>query len=246
MAVQQKAVFVTGTDTGVGKTVFSTGLIRWARNHGAKAVGVKPVETGCLLKAGTLHPEDGALLQKASQGDITLDECCPYRFSLPASPFRAAAMQGSRIHVPELEEHVRTVVAAADFTLVEGAGGLMVPFSEKTLTIDLIESLAYPVLLCARTTLGTVNHTLLSVEALQSRRISILGVVLSPCADRSGPEEEFTPRDIAILLDDIPVVTLPRFDPDQLKDPAVIAQTMEEMWPRALMERWVGLGGCQE
>jgi dethiobiotin synthetase len=226
--------------------VLSIGLIRWARNHGLKAVGVKPVETGCSLKAGMLDPEDGALLQKASQGDISLDECCPYRFSLPAAPFRAATMEGSRIHVPELEEHVRTVVANADLTVVEGAGGLMVPVSESTLMIDLIESLSYPVLVCAKTTLGTVNHTLLSVEALRSREISILGIVLSPSSDSPGPEEEFTPRDIARLLDDVPVVILPRFDQDQLKDPAVIAQSMESSWPQSLMEKWVNLSGYQD
>lgn len=237
--LQQKALFVTGTDTGVGKTVLSAGLIRWARNRGVKAVGVKPVETGCVLRSGMLYPEDGAVLQEASQGDITLDECCPYRFSLPAAPYRAAAMEGSRIHVAELEEHVRTIVAGADLTVVEGAGGLMVPIYEKTLMIDLIKSLAFPVLLSARTRLGTVNHTLLSLEALRSRGIRVLGIVLSPCTDQSGPEEEYTPRDIARLAEDIPVVTLPRFDPDELRDPAAIARTMEEQWPGALMERWV-------
>ncbi len=245
MTFQQKAVFVTGTDTGVGKTVLSAGLIWWARNRGVKAVGVKPVETGCPLKSGMLYPEDGAILQEASQGDLTLDEVCPFRFSLPAAPFRAAAMEGSRIHVNELEEHVRTVVAGADLTVVEGAGGLMVPVTEKTLMIDLIKSLAFPVLLSARTTLGTVNHTLLSVEALRSRNIDILGIVLSPSTVQPGLEEEFTPRDIARLVEDVPVVTLPRFAPDQLKDPAMIARTMGEVWPGTVMEQWVYQSGCQ-
>ena len=239
MTFQQKALFVTGTDTGVGKTVLSAGLIRWARNRGLKAVGVKPVETGCLLKSGMRYPEDGAALHKASQGDITLDECCPYRFSLPAAPYRAAAMEGSRIHVSELEEHVRTIVAGADLTVVEGAGGLMVPIYERALMIDFITSLRFPVLLSARMALGTMSHTLLSVEALKSREMSVLGIVLSPCSDRPGPEEEYTPQDIARLAGDIPVATLPRFHTDQLADPEVIAQTMDEHWPGTLLERWV-------
>lgn len=238
----RKTLFVTGTDTGVGKTAVAAGLIRWARNRGLKAVGVKPVETGCTLRSGMRWPADGAMLQEASEGDITLDDCCPFRFSMPAAPYRAAPMEGSRISVAELEEHVRTVAAEAEFTVVEGAGGLMVPIDEKHMMIDLIERLGVPVLLTGRTGLGTVNHTLLSLEALRSRGIIVLGIVLSPCSAVPGPEEEYTPQDITRLVEDIPVVTLPLFTREQLTDPGAIARAMHEQWPDDLLKQWVFQG----
>lgn len=232
-------LFITGTDTGVGKTVVAAGLVRLFRNRGIRCVGVKPVETGCSLKSGMLYPEDGAALVEASEGDISLDECVPLRFSLPASPARAAAMEGARLHVEDLVEHVRALAERVDLIAVEGAGGLMVPIEEDLMMIDLMQRLAYPVMLVARTRLGTVNHTLLSVEALRQRGIEIAGIILSCLESSVGPEEEFTPKDIARFATDVPSAVLPHLSGEIVADPNRIASVMGERWPQDFLQRCI-------
>jgi len=232
-----KGIFVTGTDTGVGKTIIAAGMVRLAHKAGLRCVAIKPVETGCELRSGVLYPEDGALLVRASDGDISLDECTPVRFSMPASPARAAAMEGSRIFLSDLVEHALTVAERVDLLVVEGAGGLMVPIENKLMMIDLIQRLGFPVLLVARSRLGTINHTLLSVEALRHRGIELKGIVIS-CSDPSrGPEEELTVRDISVLVSPIPVLMLPHLSSERVDDPDRISSAMEMTWPREAVRR---------
>lgn len=238
---KQKALFVTGTDTGVGKTVVTAGLVRLARMKGLRGIGVKPVETGCSVKAGILYPEDGVFLQEAAESDLSLDACAPFRFTLPASPARAAAMEGRRLDVAEIEEHVRSLAETADFIAVEGAGGLMVPIQGDHMMIDLIGRLEYPVLLVARTRLGTVNHTLLSVHALKQRGIALEGIVLSQSSGPAGPEEEYTPGDVARLVKEVPVVMLTQLRAEHATVPSRIAEFISASWPDAMVNRWLGL-----
>jgi dethiobiotin synthetase len=237
---KRRGLFVTGTDTGVGKTIVTAGLVSLARKRGLRARAVKPIETGCPVKSGMLSPEDGIVLQRASEEDLTLDESVPFRFSLPASPYRAAAMEGRQLKLFDVVEHVLALAEDADLTIVEGAGGLMVPIEEKLLMIDLIERLGFPVLLVARTTLGTINHTLLSLEALRRRGVRAAGIVLSGGSSASGPEEEYTPRDLARLVGDVPVEVLPRLSPEVVRDPGRIAAALSSLWSEELLASWLG------
>ncbi|MEW6139872.1 MAG: dethiobiotin synthase [Thermodesulfobacteriota bacterium] len=226
-----RGIFIAGTDTGVGKTVVSSGLVRLARRYGIRCAGLKPVETGCIAKSGELFPEDGARLVEASEGEITLDECAPLRFSIPASPARAAALEGSQIYPSDLVEHVRAVAEKVELIVVEGAGGLMVPIDERTMMIHFIERLGFPVLLVARSRLGTINHTMLSLEALRNRGIGILGVVVS-CTDATpGPEEGYSAGDLGRLASPVRVVTLPHLPPSESADPERIFVAMKGAWP---------------
>ena len=148
---------VTGTDTGIGKTVFAAALT------GALAgVYWKPVQAG-------LDGETDSQIAARLSGRPVLPEA--YRFQLPASPHRAAAAEGRVIDAATL------VLPDTDWPLVvEGAGGLKVPLNENTLFIDVFTRWEAPLILCARTSLGTINHTLLSLEAIRARRIPLLGV----------------------------------------------------------------------
>lgn len=237
---KQRGLFVTGTDTGVGKTIVAAGLVTLARKRGLRARALKPMETGCPVRAGMLFPEDGTFLRRASEEDVTLDECVPFRFSLPASPYRAAAMQGTRLKLFDVVEHILALAEDADLIIVEGAGGLMVPLDEKAMMVDLIKRLTFPALLVGRTSLGTVNHTLLSLEALQRRDIAVAGIVLSMGSASPGPEEEYTPRDLAKLAGRIPVVVLPHLSREIVKDPAQIAATLSNLWPQELLASLLG------
>ena len=140
----------------------------------------------------------------------------------------------------DVVEHVLALAEDADLTIVEGAGGLMVPVDEKTLMVDLIERLAFPALLVARTTLGTINHTLLSLEALQRRSIPAAGIVLSGGSSTPGPEEEYTPRDLVRLVGEVPVAVLPNLSSEVVGDPDRIAATLSSLWSEHLLERWLG------
>jgi dethiobiotin synthetase len=230
--LKKTGLFVAGTDTGVGKTVLSAGLVGLAREFGLRSRAIKPIETGCREIDGRLVPEDGEFLLKAAPGELTLNEIVPYRFRLPASPARAALSEGKDIFVSDLLELIKDAADKADFTLVEGAGGLMVPIRENYMMIDLVESLGYPVALVAKTRLGTINHTLLSLEALAERRISVSAVVLSKASGDTGPEEVFTPEDIGNIVPDIPVLVLPHLDEETVNNPAKIARALADSWNR--------------
>lgn len=172
MAAMSNAIVVTGTDTGIGKTIFSAGLAGFL-----DASYWKPVQSG-------LDEETDAQLV-ARLGGIPADRIVPerYRLRTPASPHQSAAIDGVRIDPVALD-----VPTSGDRRLViEGAGGLMVPLNDDTLYIDIFERWRLPVVLCARTALGTINHSLLSVEALRKRRIDILGIAF---IGDSNPESE--------------------------------------------------------
>ncbi len=237
---KKKGLFVTGTDTGVGKTVVAAGLVRIARNNGLRALAVKPVETGCMVRDGELYPEDGSFLHQASEEDLTLDECVPFRFSLPASPARAAAAVRSSLHVADLKEHVLALAEDADLIVVEGAGGLLVPIQGSFMMLDLIELLGFPTIIVARSGLGTINHSLLTLHALKQRGLETLGIVLSCSSPEPGPEEEFTPSDLARLTQPVPVLVMPYLSPDMNSNAAKIAETMAASWPKEMLSRWLG------
>jgi dethiobiotin synthetase len=154
-------IVVTGTDTGIGKTVFSAGLARFL---GAKYW--KPVQAGLDGNTDSEHV--------ARLGDLSYDRIVPERYSLktPASPHLAAEIDGVGIDTESLD----VPDTGKRPLVIEGAGGLMVPLNRSTLYIDIFARWQLPVLLCARTTLGTINHSLLSIEVLRNRRIDILGI----------------------------------------------------------------------
>jgi dethiobiotin synthetase len=194
-----------------------------------------------LVRDGILYPEDGAFLREAGENDLTLDECAPFRFSLPASPARAAAMEGRRLNLADIEEHIRAVVENSDFTVIEGAGGLMVPIQDDVMMIDLIRRLGYPALLVGRTRLGTLNHTLLSLNALKHYEIAPAGIVLSCMVNPAGPEEEYTPTDLNRFVRDVPVMVLPFLNSESATDASGIAEIMAASWPDDVIKRWLGL-----
>ncbi len=166
-----KGLFVTGTDTGVGKTFVSCALIRAARAAGHRVFAFKPIETGC--PAGDWGEDQRALAEAAT--DVVRGT---YRLSLPAAPWVAAQAEGVEI---DLNRVATDFLAGneADRVLVEAAGGWRVPITRAGDTSDLARLCALPVLVVARAGLGTINHTLLTLEAIHRDGLSLAGVVLS-------------------------------------------------------------------
>lgn len=218
-----RALFVTGTDTEVGKTFVSLGLVSAWRDEGLRVGVMKPCETGCTEEEGALVPADATALLRASQTALSLDEVCPFRFRLPMAPAEAwsaerlgvagcagsdgrangAAQEPREFDIEAAAVLFRRIRDAHDVTLVEGAGGLLVPFAGEKTTIDLALALGAPLLIVARAGLGTINHTWLTVEIARARGLEILGVVFTRSHDpqivKPGPDEERNPAAVERL-----------------------------------------------
>lgn len=167
--------FVTGTDTEVGKTVVSCAIVRELRARGIDVGVMKPAETG-VTAAG---PLDAIALRNAAGVDDPLELICPQTFALPAAPTVAAEAEGREVDANAIRSAWRELASRHERMIVEGAGGLLVPIWKNTTMADLAGELELPLLIVARASLGTINHTLLSVEAAQQRGLEIAGVVIS-------------------------------------------------------------------
>jgi dethiobiotin synthetase len=170
-----RGCFVSGTDTGVGKTLVATALIAALRHHGLDVGAFKPIETG----VGPDGPADAILLRRAAGIDDPISDICPQHFSLPAAPTVAAEAEGRCVDLAAIDAAFARVTARHEFVVVEGAGGLLVPAAERTTMADLAGRFGLPLVIVARAALGTINHTLLTLEAAAVRGIPVLGVVIS-------------------------------------------------------------------
>jgi dethiobiotin synthetase len=192
-----KGIFITGTDTGVGKTYVASGIAASLRAQGVNVGVMKPVETGCRIRSGELIPADATRLARAAGSHDPLTLINPYRFRKPLAPSVAAELEGKKIHAIRITNAYRVLVRRHDFIIIEGAGGIMVPLSRNYLYLDLARAIGLPVLVVARPGLGTINHSLLTIAALKERGISIAGVVINYSDKRRpGPAEKTSPGEI--------------------------------------------------
>ncbi len=195
-----KGLFITGTDTDVGKTFVASGLLRAFKKMGISACPIKPVETGCRVKKGKLVPEDAVKLIRASGVKEPLDLINPYRLKHPLAPSVAAKLESITIKKTKIISSYKTLSNKYDITVVEGAGGIMVPVYNKYLFIDLVKDLKLPLLIVARPGLGTINHTLLTIETARKRGIDVLGVIINHTVkNRKGLAEKSNPEVIEKL-----------------------------------------------
>jgi len=174
-----RGLFVTGTDTGCGKTTVACVLARAARERGLRVRVLKPVETGCAESGGERIPADAVALAEAAADPRPVAELCPYRLALPAAPEIAARQEGVNIDPDVLQQAFAATAQEADVVLVEGAGGLRVPIAPGLEMAELALLFGLPLLVVARASLGTINHTLLTLEAARARRLAVAGVVFS-------------------------------------------------------------------
>ena len=182
-----RGVFITGTDTGVGKTRVGAALAHLLTGRGLCVRPRKPVESGCPTGADGLLPQDAAALREAAGCTESLESVCRYRLQAPLSPERAAELEGMVLDLGQLHAACLAGVGNDDFLLVEGAGGFYSPLARGALNADLAGGLGLPVLVVAADRLGTLNHTLLTVEAVRMRGLALAGLVLNQPAPQSDP-----------------------------------------------------------
>lgn len=227
-----KGFFVTGTGTEVGKTVVAAVLARGLRRQGSTVAVFKPAVTGLDDPGETDH----ALLRRAAESTQSDDEIAPYRYEPPASPHLAAAAAGEEIDPERLRFTARNAAAGADRLVCEGVGGLLVPLAWRVspgvrnnlarpyLVRDLAADLELPLVIAALPGLGTINHTLLTIEAARAVGLTVAAVVLTPWpAPPSGIET--SNLETIEELGEVQVKTLPHLD---LSDP--------EVWPNLSVE----------
>jgi dethiobiotin synthetase len=174
--------FVTGTDTGVGKTYVTSLLAEHLKEAGKKVGVFKPIESGVESE----HTPDYKILAQAA-ADV---EKPFYTFKKPLAPLIASKMDNIEIDIKKIKNFIEKDEKKYDIYFVEGAGGLFVPINEKYMIIDLIQMLDFEVIIVGRTSLGTVNHTLLTVEALEKRGVKIKGIILNEIVETSDKEIE--------------------------------------------------------
>lgn len=206
-----RGVFVTGTGTEVGKTVVAATIARTLAAEGKRVAVFKPAVTGLDEGVETDH----ALLRRASGSDQSDEQIAPYRYGPPASPHLAAALAGEEIDPERLRQVAATAATGADAIVCEGVGGLLVPLSTGYLVRDLAADLGYPLVVVAGPGLGTINHTLLTVEAARAAGLEVDAVVLTPWPEKPT-EIERSNRETIADLTGARILTLPQLD---LADP---------------------------
>jgi dethiobiotin synthetase len=200
-----RGLFVTGTDTGVGKTEVSCALVAAARADGLDLGAMKPAQSG----VGPGEPGDAQRL-RAAAGEVDPPELvCPYTFAAPLAPGVAARLAGVEVRLEVILEAARVLAARHAALLVEGAGGLLVPLTPRHTYADLAVALGLPVLVVARAGLGTVNHTALTVEALRARGLAVAGVVLNRTSAESDPSVPHNAAEIERLTGAKVLASLP-------------------------------------
>jgi dethiobiotin synthetase len=177
-----RGLFITGTDTGIGKTEVACALVSGARAAGLDVGAMKPAQSGVTPGA----PSDAARLRAAAGGGDPFELVCPYEFEAPLAPGVAARLTGVEVSLALILVAARRLAGRHTALLVEGAGGLLVPLTASQTYADLAVALGLPVLVVARAGLGTVNHAALTVEALRARGLAVAGLVLN----RTGPVDD--------------------------------------------------------
>ena len=220
-----RGVFVTGTGTEVGKTVVAAAIARAAAREGERVTVFKPAVSG-LDEGGE---PDHVLLRRAAGSAQSDDDVAPYRYGPAVSPHLAAELAAEEIDPERMLAGARAAAEGADVLVCEGVGGFCVPLTRSWLVRDFARELGHPVAIAAAPGLGTINHTLLTLEAVRAAGLEVSAVVLTPWAQKPAPLEEDNRATIA-ELGGVPVQVLPRID---LADP--------DSWPQLPILRSAGV-----
>jgi dethiobiotin synthetase len=210
-----RGVFVAGTDTGVGKTILAAAVVAALAARGEKVAAFKPAVTGLDEEPPVGWARDHELLASAASAGQSAVDVSPHQFGPPVSPHYAAELADTPLEPNELLAKARHAGDRADALVCEGVGGLMVPLTPGYLIRDLVLDLDLPLVIAARPGLGTINHTLLTLEAARTAGIDVRGVVLTPWEPDGMTESN---RDAIALIGNIAVSLLPPITRDGLAE----------------------------
>jgi dethiobiotin synthetase len=230
-----KGLFITGTDTGVGKTFFACALAAYLKALGYKVGVMKPVETGCDAD-GKLAPRDAIALKTASGCRLALEKICPYQFAEALAPSVAAEREGRLIDVDRLLDTYDEINSAHDITFVEGAGGLMVPLLPSYTFADFARVAKLPAVFVAANKLGVINHLLLSLEHASCKGIRALGYVLNHLEETPSLAAQ-TNREALFSLTGIPCLSELPYEREPKTDAAALNERLDMSFLTTLLPR---------
>ncbi|QPJ66396.1 MAG: dethiobiotin synthase [Candidatus Nitrohelix vancouverensis] len=181
----QQGFFITGTDTGSGKTAVTAGLLACFRNMGYKPGVMKPIETGVSPDCSSPANSDARFLMEANQETLALSQVCPYQIKTPAAPYQAARLDQREIDIGLILDAFSHIRETRNPMLVEGIGGLMVPICEDYSVVDLVRDTQLPLIVVSPLRLGALNHTLLTLKVAEMEGLLIAGVILNNLENRA-------------------------------------------------------------
>ena len=219
-----RGVFVTGTDTGVGKTVVACALVHALRARGVRAIPMKPIAAGAVESGGRWINEDTrALLAAAGLPESDAERVTPILLREPMAPHLAAALEGRTIRLDDAVAAWRRLAGPGDFGVVEGVGGFRVPLDARTDTVDLACALALPVVMVVGLRLGCLNHALLTAQAIESAGLRLAGWV----ANLVDPAMAAPDGNVEALRERIAAPLLGRFPHAAAPDPRALAASLD-------------------
>lgn len=214
-----KGFFITGTDTGVGKTIITAALIKAAHMLGFKACGMKPIETGCRRKELTVQssklkvkdmliPSDGTFLREITGTGEFIDLITPICFENPLAPLPASEIEDKPIDLDKIKTAYKELSRRYDVIIVEGIGGLLVPIKRGHFVIDLAKDFGLPIIVVSKPGLGTINHTMLTVNYAINNGLDVAGIIINYTRPPERTLAEDTNPEIIRRLSPVPVIGL--------------------------------------
>ena len=176
---KHKGLFITGTDTGVGKTLIAGAIAKILSQKGKKVGVFKPIATGCRLEREGLVSDDAEFLAHCTDSEFGLDVINPINFVTPAAPFACEQLENRKVELERIITAYNYICSKTDCVIVEGIGGIRVPITDELDVLTLAKAFNLPVVIVARPDLGTINHTLLTIDAVRSVHLPLAGVVIS-------------------------------------------------------------------
>lgn len=205
--ISKKGIFISGTDTGVGKTYVACSLAYLLRSRGINVGVMKPFATGTNIYSQKFRSEDTANLAGAANVSDTDDEINPTFFPIAASPFMASVITKGKVSLKNNLRAFRRLKEKHDFILVEGIGGIMVPLTSTHLLADFVKLTTLPVIIVTSSKLGSINHVLLTVAACEKYGLPISGIVINRMPSNPSEVQTMTPTFVQILTD-LPVIAI--------------------------------------
>ena len=224
-----RGVFVTGTDTEVGKTIVAAAITAAAAAQGIRVAAFKPVVTG-LDEPVVDWPRDHELLSQVANAGQSPDDVSPHRYGPAVSPHLAESLAGEEVEAEALVAKARAEADKADAIVVEGVGGLLVPLTKDYLVRDFAGELSLPVVIAARPGLGTISHSLLTIEAARAVALRIQAVVLTPWPDEPS-SLEWSNMETIERFGEVPVIGLPHTDPAGLGEAGKVLPVSDWLSP---------------
>jgi len=225
-----RGFFITGTDTDVGKTVVTAGLLATLRKRGYDIGLMKPFQTDFIEAEGRLLSPDLEFVLKFVDLETDYDLMNPIRLREPLAPSVAAEVEGVEIDLTKVDRAYEELLELHQGLIVEGAGGLMVPLAKNFLTPDLVKSFELPIIIVARPNLGTINHTVLTVKVARELGIKVLGVIINGLKEAEAGVAEKTNPEVIAELADVPILGIVPYieDLDSNADKVDLARIFEE------------------